>query len=41
MFLGTPPPSNCVTVVPFAIAAAVVLFAPLVHPVKSLPDIPV
>ena len=41
MFLGTPPPSNCVTVVPSACRAAVVLLAPLVQPVISLPETPV
>ena len=36
-----PPLSNCVTVTPLLCVAAVVLLAPRVHPVISLPDIPV
>ena len=34
MWVGTLPLSNCATVTPLAIDAAVVLFAPLVHPVN-------
>ena len=41
MCLGTPPLSNCVTTVPLACVAAVVLFAPLIQPVKLLLVIPV
>ena len=39
--VGTPPSSNCVTVTPLEWAAAVVLLAPRVHPVMSLPLIAV
>ena len=39
--LGTPPFVNCATVTPLACVAAVVLLAPLVQPVMSLPSTPV
>ena len=40
-YSGTPPLSNCATVTPLAIEAAVVLAAPLVHPVNVVLVVPV